>query len=106
MYTIQALWTIARERLDVTVVLFANRDYAILQLEYRRVGATQMGENARGMMHIGRPDIDFVSLARSMGVTATRAASADEFAGQFAEAMRTNGPRLIEVMMPPLNLGF
>jgi len=106
MYTIQALWTIARERLDVTVVLFANRDYAILQLEYRRVGATQMGENARGMMHIGKPDIDFVSLARSMGVTASRAASADEFAGQFAEAMRTNGPRLIEVMMPPLNLGF
>jgi acetolactate synthase-1/2/3 large subunit len=104
MYTIQALWTMAREQLDVTVVLFANRDYAILQLEYMRVGATGMGANARSMMHIGNPDIDFVSLARSMGVHATRASDAAEFAEQFADAMATRGPRLIETMMPGLGL--
>ena len=105
MYTIQALWTMAREALDVTVVLFANRDYAILQLEFMRVGATRMGSTARGMMHIGTPDIDFVALAMSMGVSATRANNADEFATQFAEAMNGKGPRLIEAIMPPMNLG-
>ena len=105
MYTIQALWTMAREQLDVTVVLFANRDYAILQLEYLRVGAAGMGANARSMMRIGAPDIDFVALARSMGVTATRADDAAGFASQFAEAMAARGPRLIEVLMPAFNLG-
>jgi acetolactate synthase I/II/III large subunit len=104
MYTIQALWTMAREQLDVTVVLFANRDYAILQLEYMRVGATGMGDKARAMMHIGNPDIDFVALAQSMGVHATRAADAAEFAAQFADAMATHGPRLIETMMPSFGL--
>ncbi|MBP8924358.1 MAG: acetolactate synthase large subunit [Pseudomonadales bacterium] len=106
MYTIQALWTMAREQLDVTVLLFANRDYAILQLEYLRVGATAMGANARGMMHIGNPDIDFVALAQSMGVTATRATNAEELVSQFGNAMAHPGPRLIEVMMPAMNLGW
>ena len=106
MYTIQALWTMAREKLDVTVLLFANRDYAILQLEYLRVGATAMGANARGMMHIGNPDIDFVALAQSMGVTATRATNTEELVSQFGDAMAQPGPRLIEVMMPAMNLGL
>ncbi|HND13457.1 MAG TPA: thiamine pyrophosphate-dependent enzyme, partial [Pseudomonadales bacterium] len=103
MYTIQALWTLAREQLDVTVVLFANRDYAILQLEFLRVGAFGMGANARSMLHIGNPDIDFVALAQSMGVAATRAHDAASFAAQFAEAIGTRGPRLIEVLMPAFN---
>lgn len=106
MYTIQALWTMAREKLDVTVLLFANRDYAILQLEYLRVGATVMGSNARGMMHIGNPAIDFVALAQSLGVMATRSTNADELAMQFADAMAQPGPRLIEIMMPAMNPGF
>jgi len=104
MYTIQALWTMAREQLDVTVVLFANRDYAILQFEYQRVGASGMGANARSMMHIGNPDIDFVALAQSLGVSATRAHDTAEFAAQFAAAMAARGPRLIETMMPALGL--
>lgn len=102
MYTIQALWTMARERADVTVVLFANRDYAILQLEFQRVGAERMGTTARGMMHLGEPDIDFVALARSMGVEGVRVTSSEAFAAAFAQAMETRGPRLIEVAMPPL----
>lgn len=104
MYTIQALWTMAREQLDVTVVLFANRDYAILQLEYQRVGASGMGAKARSMLHIGNPDIDFVALAQSLGVAATRARDTVEFTAQFAEAMAARGPRLIETMMPALGL--
>jgi acetolactate synthase-1/2/3 large subunit len=104
MYTIQALWTMAREQLDITVVLFANRDYAILQLEYLRVGASGMGATARSMMHIGSPDIDFVALAQSMGVAATRARDTTEFAAQFAAAMSARGPHLIETMMPALGL--
>ena len=104
MYTIQALWTMAREQLDVTVVLVANRDYAILQFEYQRVGASGMGANARSMMHIGNPDIDFVALAQSLGVTATRAHDTAEFAAQFAAAMAAPGPRLIETMTPALGL--
>lgn len=104
MYTIQALWTMAREELDVTVVLFANRDYAILQFEYQRVGASGMGANARSMMHIGNPDIDFVALAQSLGVPATRARDTVEFAAQFGAAMAARGPRLIETMMPALGL--
>ncbi|MFM7784727.1 MAG: thiamine pyrophosphate-dependent enzyme, partial [Gammaproteobacteria bacterium] len=102
MYTIQALWTMARERADVTVLLFANRDYAILQLEFQRVGAQRMGSTARGMMHLGDPDIDFVALARSMGVEASRVKNSEEFASAFGQAMNTRGPRLIELAMPPL----
>jgi acetolactate synthase-1/2/3 large subunit len=105
MYTIQALWTMAREQLDVTVVLFANRDYAILQLEYMRVGATGMGDKARSMMHIGKPDLDFVTLAQSMGVKAVRAVNSEEFAAAFGRAMSTPGPHLIEAMMPSMNFG-
>ena len=65
-----------------------------------------MGSNARGMMHIGNPDIDFVTLAQSMGVTATRATNADELFAEFGDAKTQPGPRLIEVMMRAMNLGF
>ena len=84
--------------------MFANRDYAILQLEYQRVGASGMGAKARSMLHIGNPDIDFVALAQSLGVAATRAHDTVEFTAQFTEAMAARGPRLIETMMPALGL--
>jgi len=96
MYTLQALWTQAREGLDVTSVIFANRRYAILEIELARVGA-QPGPQARSNYSIGDPDLDFVQLARGLGVSATRAGSADEFNRQFATAMNEPGPHLIEV---------
>jgi len=96
MYTIQALWTQAREGLDVTSVIFANRSYAILEVELARVGA-QPGPRARSNYFIGEPDLDFVELARGLGVSAARATSADEFNDRFAAAMQTPGPHLIEV---------
>lgn len=99
MYTIQALWTMARERLDVCLVVFVNRSYAILNIELSRVGAGNGGPKSHAMLNIGDPSLDFGKLAGGMGVEATRATTAEEFAAQFEDAMRTRGPRVIEVML-------
>jgi acetolactate synthase-1/2/3 large subunit len=98
MYTIQGLWTQAREGLDVTTVILGNRSYAILQIELARVGATEVGQRARDMLDIGRPDLEMVKLAEAMGVPAARATTAEEFHRCFAEAMGQRGPRLIEAL--------
>ena len=100
MYTLQSLWTIAREQLDVTTVIFANRRYRILEVEMRRTGAQGFGPVAETMIDIGRPDLDWVKLSEGMGVGATRAVTAEEFRAQFGAAMRTREPRLIEAVLP------
>jgi acetolactate synthase I/II/III large subunit len=104
MYTIQALWTIAREQLDITVVVCNNRKYNVLAAEFSRTGARDgaPGPRARTMLEIGSPDMDFVAMANGMGVSASRADSAEQFNEQFAEAMATPGPRLIDAMVPAL----
>lgn len=99
MYTIQALWTQAREGLDVTTVILANRSYAILQIELARVGAGGAGERSRDVLEIGRPDLDMVKLAQGMGVRAVRVTRAEEFHAHFAEAMAERGPSLIEAVL-------
>jgi acetolactate synthase-1/2/3 large subunit len=99
MYTLQSLWTQAREKLDVTTVIFANKSYAILNIELARVGAENPGPRALSMLDLHNPELDWVSLARGMGVEATRAATAEEFAEQFASAMKSRGPRLIEAVI-------
>ncbi|MBW1849592.1 MAG: acetolactate synthase large subunit [Deltaproteobacteria bacterium] len=99
MYTIQALWTMARENLDVTTIIFSNRSYAILQVEFARVGVKDLGKNANSVMSLNSPDIDFVNLATGMGVKATRSETADEFVEQLSDAMSEKGPRLIEVVL-------
>lgn len=99
MYTIQALWTMARENLDVTVVLFNNRKYAILQVEFMRVGAENPGPKAMSMLDLSRPDLDFVQLARGMGVPAIRATDAGGFSTALAESFATPGPYLIEAIL-------
>jgi acetolactate synthase-1/2/3 large subunit len=96
MYTLQALWTQARERLDVTTVIFANRKYAILLQELANVGANP-GRTALDMLDIGRPDLDFVRLAAGMGVEAARASTMAEFNDLFAHANRRPGPFVIEL---------
>ena len=103
LYAIQALWTMAREALDITVVVLANRDYAILKGEFARVGATGMGEQARAMMSIGNPDIDFVALAHGLGIEAERVDSAEALTAALAVAFSEPGPRLIEALMPSLD---
>ncbi|MDE2356588.1 MAG: acetolactate synthase large subunit [Alphaproteobacteria bacterium] len=99
MYTLQALWTQARERLDVTTVIFANRAYAILNVELSRVGALNPGPKALSMLDLTHPELDFVKLAQGMGVEASRAATLAEFDAQFASAMAQTGPRLIEAVL-------
>ena len=99
MYTLQALWTQARERLDVTTVILANRSYAILNVELGRVGALNAGPKALSMLDLRDPTLDFVSLARGMGVEASRAETVESFDDQFADAMARPGPRLIEVVL-------
>ncbi|HET6334333.1 MAG TPA: acetolactate synthase large subunit [Polyangiales bacterium] len=99
MYTIQALWTMARENLDVTTVVFSNRSYRILNIELTRVGATGAGERAKSMLDLTKPDLDFVAMARGMGVDAVRPDSAEAFTREFERAMRERGPRLIECVI-------
>jgi acetolactate synthase I/II/III large subunit len=99
MYTVQALWTQARENLDVTTVIFANRSYAILRYELSQVGAQNVGRKALDMLDLGRPDLDWVSLARGMGVPGARVDTMDDFNTRLAQGLATPGPYLIEVVM-------
>jgi acetolactate synthase I/II/III large subunit len=99
MYTLQSLWTQAREGLNVTTIVFANRIYQILRGEFDGVGAGEPGQRALDMLRIDRPTLDFVALARGMGVAGRAVATADEFVAALAEAIPERGPRLIEVQM-------
>jgi acetolactate synthase-1/2/3 large subunit len=103
MYTISALWTHAREGLDITTVIFSNRSYAILGMELDRVGAKAAGDAARSLLDLSRPGLDFVSLAGGMGVPASRASTAAEFARQLRQALAEPGPHLIEAVVPPFS---
>lgn len=96
MYTPQALWSMARENADVTVVIFANGRYRILDIEMKRTGASGFGPIADSMIDIGRPQLDWVKLSESMGVPATRAETAGEFESEMRAALDVRGPRLIE----------
>jgi acetolactate synthase-1/2/3 large subunit len=99
MYTLQALWTMAREGLDVTIVVLSNRSYAILNMELQRVGASAGGPRARAMLDLGHPDLDFVALAAGLGVPATRAQTAGELFEQLGRALAAPGPSLVEAVV-------
>jgi acetolactate synthase-1/2/3 large subunit len=99
MYTVQALWTMARNSLDVTMLVFANRSYQILRGELAGVGAGEPGKNATDMLMLDRPDLDWVSLAKGHGVEAGRATTLEELAREFKRGIASSGPYLIEVVM-------
>jgi acetolactate synthase-1/2/3 large subunit len=105
LYTISALWTMARERLDITVVILNNHAYAILQQELKRVGASAAGPKAQSLLDLSNPDIDFVAIAEGFGVPATRATTAEELAAQFSAAVGEPGPHMIDAAVPPLPTG-
>jgi acetolactate synthase-1/2/3 large subunit len=97
MYTAQALWTMAREGMKVTTVVLANRVYAVLKREFSGLGVGNPGRRALDLLEIGRPDLDWVHLAKGMGVPAKRATSLDTFASCLREGFGSEGPMLIEV---------
>jgi acetolactate synthase-1/2/3 large subunit len=97
MYTAQALWTMARESLKVTTVVFANRTYAVLKWEYSGLGVGAPGPRAADLLEIGCPTLDWVQLAKGMGVPASRVNSLDAFAKALREGFESDGPTLIEV---------
>jgi len=98
-YTMQALWSMAREKQDVTVVIYANRSYAILNIELQRVGASGAGPKALSMLDLHNPEMNWTRIAEGLGVEASRAETAEDFCAQYASAMKQRGPRLIEAMI-------
>jgi acetolactate synthase-1/2/3 large subunit len=101
-YTISALWTMARENLDVTVVLLNNSAYAILRLELSRVGAGAGGPKANDLLDLSRPNMDFARISEGFGVPSTVATTCEELIEQFRAALAEPGPHLIDARIPTL----
>ena len=97
MYTIQSLWTQARENLNVTNIIFSNRAYEILKIELDRVGQLETGPRAQSLFSLENPEINWTSLAKSMGVNSKTTLTVEEFRHEFSLAVREPGPTLIEV---------
>lgn len=100
MYTIQSLWTMMNENLDVTVIILNNRSYAILNIELERVGAEGAGPKAKSQLDLSKTEIDFVLMAKSMGMPAETVSTAEEFNDALARAIREPGPHLIDAIVP------
>jgi acetolactate synthase-1/2/3 large subunit len=99
MYTLQGLWTQARERLNVVTVIFANHSYAILHGEMRKLGVEEVRRNVGRMLDLDAPRLDWVQLAAGMGVPAERATTVSRFSQVLGEALRQRGPYLIEASL-------
>jgi acetolactate synthase-1/2/3 large subunit len=99
MYTIQSLWTQAREGLNITTIIFANNSYAILKAEYANMGAGAPGARALAMIDIDRPRIDWLAMAKSMGVPAVAVDTAEAFHKAMVDSVNESGPCLIEVRL-------
>jgi acetolactate synthase-1/2/3 large subunit len=100
MYTVQSLWTMAREKLDITTIIFNNASYSVLNVELERVGAERIGPKARAQLDLKGPVLDFCRLAQGMGVHAARADSAEDFCRALEYALAHPGPHLIEAVVP------
>ena len=100
MYTIQSLWTMAREQSDVTTIIFNNASYSVLNIEIERVGALEVGEKAKAQLDLNGPVLNFAQLAQGMGVHGVRVSTAEELNKAMAYALEHKGPHLIEVMVP------
>jgi acetolactate synthase-1/2/3 large subunit len=99
MYTIQSLWTQVREGLNVTTIVCANRSYQILKNEFKAVGAGVPGSNALSMLDIDNPTLDFVALAKGMGMGATRVSTADDLCRAIERGLKEPSPTLIEAVL-------
>jgi acetolactate synthase-1/2/3 large subunit len=99
MYTLQALWTMARENLDVTIIIMKNNSYGILNIELGRVGVENPSEKTLSLLDLTNPILDWVALSTGMGVPASSATTTDEFSSALKDAISTKGPRLIEAVL-------
>lgn len=99
MYTIQSLWTQARESLNVTTVLCNNHSYRILQVELARAGVDEPGRKARSLTDLSNPNIEWTSLARGLGVPAVRVETAEALTQELERSLATPGPTLIEMIL-------
>lgn len=106
MYTIQSLWSMARENADVTTIVFNNRSYAILNVELQRVGANSVGDAAKAQLDLAGPPLDFVQLGQSMGVPSERVESCQVFNHALERALTEPGPHLIEAVVPSAFTGM
>jgi len=97
MYTLQALWTMARENLKITTVVYSNRVYGVLKREFSNLGIGDPGPRALNLFEIGRPDLDWVALAKGMGVPGTRVSSLEAFTKALRDGFAGEGPTLIQV---------
>jgi len=102
LYTIQALWTQAREQLDVTTVLINNAAYAILRMELARTAAGQAGERAARMLDLSGPTPDFTAISTGLGVPAVRVTTGEDLDRELRRAYAEPGPHLIEAIVPPV----
>ncbi|MCH8497434.1 MAG: acetolactate synthase large subunit [Marinobacter sp.] len=100
MYTIQALWTLAREQLNVTAIIFNNASYSVLNIELERVGAEEAGPKAKSQLDLQGPVINFAQMAQSMGVHGVRVDTAEDFNKALEYALTHPGPHLIEAIVP------
>ena len=99
MYTVQALWTMVREAIDITVMLLNNGSYAILNIELQRVGVQEPGPTALSLLDLTNPEINWTDIAQGMGMQATRVTTVAALDAAVAEAMSNKGPALIEVIL-------
>ena len=99
MYTVQSLWTMARENLDITVLIFANQSYKILQGELTNVGVLNPGKAALEMLSLTNPSLNWVSLSKGLGVDAVRVENLESLVESFKYGLKQKGPYLIEVMI-------
>jgi acetolactate synthase-1/2/3 large subunit len=100
LYTIQSLWTMGREQLDVTVVIFNNRVYKILDTELARIGVRDAGPRVTAQLNLTDPNLDFVKLGTGLGVPSRRVDTAEQLTGALEQAIADRGPHLIEVVIP------
>lgn len=100
MYTNQALWSMAREQLNVTTIIFNNASYSVLNIELERVGADSVGEKAKSQLDLNGPVLNFAQIAQGMGVHGTRVSTAEDLNKALEYSIENPGPHLIEVMVP------
>jgi len=100
MYTVQALWTQAREGLNVTTLICSNRSYRILQVELRHAGVTSYGPNTQALTELTKPPIDWVKIAQGFGVPGVTVSTAEDLARELSNAFTEPGPHLIEMLLP------